>query len=267
MEEKHPTYLTLANQLDLSKKDTLFIASDVKKMALFTRNEKFVFNANNFIESFQKVLTNGTIIIPAYTDYLKNGDTFDWKLSKPSTGALSNKVMSRKDFHRSQDPLHSVFSWGGKSKEISAIDSFSSLGNQSIFNWMYTNKAKMICIDVDFQKSLTFIHFVEEKLEVKYRKSFFWNMNVINKNGISKQREVLFYTKKNGVLTDLEDFQSSAIKEGVVEVLKNGDSTVYYFEIEKIHDFILSYIESGRKLYRFSFITFAKNTIKRIFKK
>jgi len=267
MKENSPTYLSLVNQLDLSENDVLFIASDVKKMALFTRKENENFNANRFIESFQNVLTNGTILVPAYTDYLKNGDTFDWLNSLPSTGALSNKVMHRKDFKRSLDPLHSVFSWGGKSTEIAKIDSLSSLGDQSVFNWLYENDAKMICIDIDFQDSLTFVHFVEEKLRVKYRKSFFWEMNVINGKGVKNKKEVLFYTRKNGILTDLEDFQSSAIEKGVVTVIKNGDSVIYYFEIKKIHDFILSYIESGGELYRFSFVTFVKSTIKRILKK
>ena len=145
------TYLDLAAALPLNSNDSLFIASDVKQLALDARNEGNAFNANTFIESFQERLSAGSLLIPAYTDNLKNGDTFDHVKSKPTTGALSNKVGRRKDFIRSKDPLHSVYAWGKGASKIADLDSNSSLGEGSIFHWMHDHKAKMMCIDVHFQ--------------------------------------------------------------------------------------------------------------------
>ncbi|NRA13614.1 MAG: AAC(3) family N-acetyltransferase, partial [Crocinitomicaceae bacterium] len=106
------SYTSIASQLPLGKSDILFIASDIKQIALNCRSKGESFDVNAFIESFQEVLSEGTLIIPSYTDYLKNGETFDHSKSKPSTGALSNKVLRRKEFIRSTDPLHSVLAWG-----------------------------------------------------------------------------------------------------------------------------------------------------------
>ena len=126
------SYTALAEQLNLEENDTLFIASDIRQLALQARKNGDSFDANAFIESFQAVLHNGTLIVPAYTDQLKNGETFDHQKAKPTTGALSNKVFRRKDFIRTKDPLHSVFVWGTGAKELSHLDGTSSLGEGSI---------------------------------------------------------------------------------------------------------------------------------------
>lgn len=111
-------YLDLASKLDLRSDDLLFIASDIKQLALDCKATGTHFDTNAFIASFQEVLSSGTIIIPAYTDYLKDGGVFDHAKAKPSTGALSNRVMRMKDFVRSNDPLHSVLVWGQKAEEM-----------------------------------------------------------------------------------------------------------------------------------------------------
>ncbi len=264
--EENNLYYSIPKQLGLSPNDILFIASDVKKMALDSRANGFSFDASYFIECFQNTVINGSLIIPAYTDYLKNGDAFDYEKSKPSTGALSNRVMKRKDFVRSLDPLHSVFAWGRNSADISKINSESTLGKGSIFDFLDKNKAKMICIDVDFQDSLTFVHYVEEKLNVNYRKPFHWKMKV-KKDGEEIDRNCLFYTKKSWVLTDLDNFQEDAILSGIVKELKIGNSTILLFDVEVLHHFIENYIKSGKKLYKISILEYLKNIARKILRK
>jgi len=104
--------------LNLKSDDVVFVSSDLKNFAFNAKKQQKSLNIDLFIENFQRVLSDGTLIIPAYTDYLKNGDTFDFVKSKPSTGAISNKVFKRKDFLRTSDPLHSVLVWGKHQDEI-----------------------------------------------------------------------------------------------------------------------------------------------------
>lgn len=251
----------------LLESDILFVASDVTILALNSKREGIRFDSNLFIDSFQNHLKRGTLIFPAYTDNLKNGDLFDMNKSRPTTGALSNKVMRRKDFIRSKDPLHSVFSWGAESKEISQISSNSSLGKGSVFDFLYFKKAKMICIDVDFQDSLTFVHYVEEKLNVNYRKEYKFNLDVVDNNEVSTKKFVSFHTKKPWVLTSLDSFQQASIDKGITKVISYSGSTILYFELEQMHDFIVDYIKSGKKLYKISILAFLKVVIKRILKR
>ncbi len=256
-------YHSLVEKLNLSSDDTLFIASDITKLALAYRKKGVRFNANDFIESFQNVLHNGTIVIPAYTDYLKDGDTFDYQNSKPSTGALSNKVKRRKDFMRSFDPLHSVFVWGKLTNEVVRLDADSSLGKGSVFEVLHREKAKMICIDVDFQNSLTFVHYVEELRKVSYRKEYHWKMRI--KEGEQLRiKNILFYTRKLGTETHLKRLQQDAVKAGVVKEIPFLQSTILYFDLDELYRFINQYLDGGKKLYFFCPKTYIKNLIKKI---
>lgn len=257
------TYLNVAEALPITAKDHLFIASDVKQMALDARSKGEAFNANAFIESFQAKLSNGTLLIPAYTDNLKDGDTFDHVKSKPTTGALSNKVARRKDFQRSKDPLHSVFTWGKGTPEIVELDGNSSLGVGSIFHWMHDNKAKMLCIDVHFQNSLTYVHFVEEQRKVKYRKAYHWTIKRVFGASMD-QKSFVFYSRQPWVLTDLELLQQRAISSGVAKVFTLNNSQMLYFDILEMHQLIEEMLDNGEKLHRISLLHFAKGIAKKL---
>lgn len=257
------TYLNLASSLPLSSTDHVFIASDVKQLALDARSDRSAFNANAFIESFQEKLSDGSLLIPAYTDDLKDGDTFDHVKSKPTTGALSNKVGRRKDFKRSKDPLHSVYVWGKGADEIVEMDGDSSLGKGSIFHWMHDHQAKMMCIDVHFQNSLTYVHFVEEQRKVRYRKPYRWTIQRIFKES-SDDKTFTFYSRQPWVLTDLELLQNRAITSGVAQVFELKNAKVLYFDILEMHQLIEEMLDKGEKLHRISLIHFAKGVVKKM---
>lgn len=256
-------YRKLAAELPLASDDVVFIASDIKQMALDARAAGGRLDANEFIESFQKVLDLGTLLIPAYTDHLQNGDTFDHVNGKPTTGALSNKVFRRKDFQRTKDPLHSVFVWGNAAEEIIALDGDSSLGTGSVFDWLYHNQGKMLCIDVHFQNSLTFVHYVEELRSVKYRKPYHWKIKRLFENG-EDVKSFVFYSRKPWILTDLALLQSSAIQAGIATQFVLGNSKMLFFDLVEMHDHIAGMLDRGEKLHRISLVHFAKTIVKKI---
>lgn len=260
------SYLDIATQLSLKENDVLFIASDIKQLALNARAKGDSFDVNAFIESFQELLPKGTLVIPAYTDLLKPGDVFDHKKAKPTTGALSNKVMRRKDFVRSKDPLHSVFAWGKYSQEIKNMDGPSTLGKGSVFDLLFENSAKMICIDVDFQNSFTFVHYIEEKMEVNYRKAYHWSIDRLI-DGVKDSKSFIFHTKRPGVLTDLEDLQKRSVEDGVNDVFQFENSTIQFFDLGEMHAYVENYVQNGGKLYRRSAMFLAKSIAKKILKK
>jgi len=257
------SYLDFAGSLGLQEHDTVFIASDISQMAKETRANGESFNADLFIESFQKVLSNGTLIVPAFTDNLKDGDTFDRKNSKPTTGALSNKVMRRKDFRRTADPLHSVLVWGRLADGILALEDISTFGPQSIFGFLHEVKAKMIIIDVDLQNSFTFVHYVEERLQVKYRHPYRWKMHVLDAENRTT-RNVVFHTKRPGILNDLYNLQDTLQQNGTIRVIAFGNAEIQMLEFDRAYDAIVKYMAEGGKLYKFSMKTFIKTKIKKL---
>lgn len=266
METMQGSYLSIAKQLPLKKDDILFIASDIKQLVLDCKANGEHFNVNAFIESFQEVLSEGTLIIPAYTDYLKNGDKFDHKNAKPSTGALSNKVQRRKDFIRSKDPLHSVFAWGKHANEIGGLNNESSLGEKSVFDLMNREKAKMICINVDFQNSLTFVHHIEERENVNYRKKYFLEIKTVI-DGVESNRKLTFHTKKPWVLTDLGLIQKKSAIDGVNRIYKFDNSIIQFFDLNEMDHYIVKFLKDGNKLHKISLKHFVKSIVKKIIRK
>ena len=256
----------LPSQLGLDASDTVFLASDSTRLALQCRKQGAAFSADRFIEAFQAVLQQGTLIIPAYTDHLKNGETFHWKSDKPTTGALSNRVMRRTDFTRTEDPLHSVFVWGKGSEELLSLCDESTFGSDSVFGFLERQQAKMIIIDVDYDHSFTFIHYLEEGWNVNYRSYKHWQMHV-DKDGKIKSRPFLFHAKKLGVLTDLVDYERSMRESGLARSFALKDVPITLVPLEPVRAFTRSFLDQGRKLHRFSLTFLMKSIAKKILRK
>jgi aminoglycoside 3-N-acetyltransferase len=148
--------------------------------------------------------------------------------------------MRRKDFIRTEDVLHSVFVWGKHQTEILELQDESTFGPKSIFGFMEHHLVKNVIIDVHFQNSFTYVHYIEEKRKVNYRKAYHWNVSV-RKNGEVSSKKVLFYTKKWGIETNLTQLQNQLISKGIVK----------HKIVEGISLLILDVAETGRETEKF----------------
>ncbi|MGK0428018.1 MAG: hypothetical protein ACJAUR_002135 [Ulvibacter sp.] len=86
-------------------------------------------------------------------------------------------------------------------------------------------------------------------------------------DGVEAEKEFTFHTKKPWILTDLYGLQSQSAKDGVNQLYSFNKSTVQYFELNKMHDCILDYMKSGKKLYSISLKHFIKTIAKRILRR
>lgn len=252
--------------LNLKCDDLVFVSSDLKNFALNAKKQQKSLNIDLFIENFQQVLTKGTLIIPAYTDYLKNGDTFDFQKSKPSTGAISNKVFKRKDFIRTNDPLHSVLIWGKHQNEILDLKDESTFGKDTIFGFMHRQNGVFLFFDVHIENSFTFIHYIEEYLNVPYRKYYKPVINVI-KDGKKIAKTILFHTKKLGVMTDFEDLNNTLILSKSMLQFQHNHISINSISALETVSIVEQKIANKNYLYHFSFKEFIKKIIKIIIKK
>jgi len=263
MAEKVNLYTEFIETFDLQEDDVIFMSSDITNLAKYFKEKLVAFDVNTFVEILQLKLKNGTLIFPAYTDKLRHGDIFDYKKAKPTTGALSNRIGRRKDFVRSFDPLHSVYTWGKKADEIVKLKDESSFGENSIFGFLARENAKFIFIDVDLQNSFTFIHYLEEKLKISYRK--YYSMNIQLKNGDTlKDEAIQFHTKKMGVCTQLYPLQDYLIRKGFLEEKLNFNAKVHLSNANEMTKGVHAFLSSGGKMYTFDFKLFAKQFVKRI---
>lgn len=255
--EEIPSYL------ELNDDAIVFISSDIKNFALKAKAEKRSIAINAFIDQLQRIIKNGTIIIPAYTDYLKDGDTFDYYKSKPSTGAISNKVFKRKDFKRTLDPLHSVFVWGKHSKEILKLKDESTFGEHSIFGYLHKRNCTFLFFDVHIVKSLTFVHSIEERLNVKYRRFYNWMIYTKIKEQIT-ETPVQFHTRKMGVVTDFDELNATLIERQLMERYNYSTIKIDKIKASDIAKTVVESIENKRYLYRFSLKLYLKSIVKKL---
>lgn len=246
------------DQLNLASDATVFISSDLGNLAKIARNQGEAFNVNRWIESLQEILIDGTIIIPAFTDGLLDGDSFDTKKSKPTIGAMSNKIFRRKDFKRTNDPLHSVFVWGKKTNEILALTDASTFGKNSIFGWIQRNQTTFIFVDVSFQNSFTFVHSIEEREKVSYRRYYKYPL-IVDGN----QKNVLFHTKKLGNSTNLDGLETKMMKNQSLVGYQFGECQIRTLQSDLAEKEILDSLKKGPKLHSFSWKLFFKGWIRR----
>jgi aminoglycoside 3-N-acetyltransferase len=252
--------------LNLKSDDTVFVSSDLKNFALHAKNNKLTLDINAFIVNFQKVLSEGTIIIPGYTDNLKNNDTFDYEKSKPTTGAISNRVYKRKDFFRTTDPLHSVFVWGKSKETILSLKDVSTFGKNTIFGYMHNINGIFLFMDVDIENSFTFIHYIEEYLKVPYRKYYTLNLT-IKKDGIEKLIKLLFHTKKPGVVTDFKDLNNTFIETNLMTQFIYNTCVLKKISAQQTIQIVEQKITHKKYLYHFSLKEFIIRYIKKMLKK
>ena len=261
MQDHSHLYLNLINEFNLKQDDILFLSSDVSQIAKYFKSQGTSFDPNVLIDMLQQHVSNGTIIIPAFTDLLKNGEEFDWNKSKPTTGALSNRVMRRKDFIRTEDVLHSVFVWGKHQTEILALRDESTFGPKSIFGFMEHHPVKNVIIDVHFQNSFTYVHYIEEKRKVNYRKAYYWTVSV-RKNGEVSSKKVLFYTKKWGIETNLTQLQEQLIFKGIVEQKNVHGISLLILDVSETGSEIEKFLVNGGKTHEFKLFLWFKCFVK-----
>lgn len=193
---KDELYKKLIGKMNLQKEDKIFIASDIQKLGLqfYELGERF--DLDYFIEKLQEEIgEKGTLIFPTYNWDFCKGVTFDYQKTKSKTGVLSQKALTRKDFVRTKHPIYSFAVWGKDSEKLYSMNNISSFGSDSPFAYFEEENYKMIFLDVSFTDSLTFTHYLEEKLNVEYRFLKSFKGKYIDENNLESEREYSMYVR------------------------------------------------------------------------
>lgn len=262
-------YQEIADNLGLKSDDTLLIASDISQLVYYTFKNKEKFDSDLLIDSFKRVLKDGTLLLPAFIDNFQSGDIFDKLKNIPEMGTLSKVAFKRTDFIRSNDPLHSFMVQGKHAIDIASITCDSTFGEKSVFAYLKNVKAKMLLIDVDLEHSFTFAHFVEENQKVAYRK--FVDLAYLFRNDLDKleNRTLKIYAKKKGIINTLNKLESILMEKGAMEQVEINKSVFRLIHLEKAYDVICEDINfnGGKNLHAFEIQNFIKSTVKSILRK
>ena len=230
-------YKKFFKKIGLKSNDIILIASDITIFAFEVFKQKIEFDPNRFINELKEYLNEGTILFPTFNYDFCKAKEFDYKKTPPQNmGTLSNIVFKIDDFKRTKHPIFSFMVWGKYQKELVGLDNISSFGIDSPFGFLYLKHAKMIFIDIDYNRSFTYLHFVEQQAGVDYRYNKIFEAPYIDENGKKeiKKYSMLVRDIEKGVVNNLNEVGKVLEKEGISKVYKIlGKSTWRVVDLKK----------------------------------
>ncbi len=155
---------------------------------------------------------NGTILIPSFTYSFCKKKVFDLSKSKSEVGLFSETFRKRKNIFRTSHPIFS-FCISGKSKNyFNNSDNKTCFGKKSLFEKFHKKNGLIIVIGRSFEFGATFLHYIEEKLKVKYRyKKNFFGRTILNQK--KRKSKVTYFVR------DLNKDTSLKYKKDMYKIL------------------------------------------------
>lgn len=157
--------------MGVSPRDALFVHSDVRsalRVEGATAREKMA----NVLTGLRGAVPDGTLILPTFTYSFCRGEDFDVDATPSTVGVLTEEFRSRPGVRRTPEPIFSTAIDGPLPPEweerLLAAGDHDAFGPASIFAYLREVDAKLLFFGVGFEYA-TFVHHVEQLLEVPYR--------------------------------------------------------------------------------------------------
>lgn len=250
-------YADILKELPIQRGDHLLVASDVFKFALSLKKEKIRFNPSDFIDTLQETLgESGTLLFPAYNYDFCQGVAFDYNTTPPQKmGTLSNIAFQREDFIRTMHPVFSFLVSLNDKEAYGALRNISGFGSDSPFARLHQQKGKMLFIDVEYNRSFTFCHYVEEQIGVDYRYLKNFTGDYIDEHGISSVRtyQLLVRNLEQGVVNALNPIGERFEEEKAAEVFWMYGTKFVLLDLSKAYGIVKDDIlhNSSRNLIKY----------------
>jgi aminoglycoside 3-N-acetyltransferase len=222
--QEYIPYINLPSFLGIKPGEIIMIASDITRMSMTAIRQEGKFNPEDLIDSFiEKLGEEGSLIIPSFNFNLKDGERFDVKKSVPVTGALAETALERGDFIRTLHPLHSFLVQGKYAVDLAAMDNISSFGKDSPFAFFKEKDVLMLMLGTSVTDAFTFVHYVEELEDVKYRNHINKRIKYFHADGREEWKEITIFAKKPGWTMNLASLEKLFREKGIlIESSFNG---------------------------------------------
>lgn len=243
--------------------DILSIPSDITQLLRIARKEHGVATEgkrneflNDLVDTFQKAVgPEGTLLFPTFTWDFNHGLPFDIRSTPGKVGSLPNWILkNRRDFIRTQHPMYSFMVWGKDAHLLAGMNNADCWGQYSPFGYMYRNDAKALFLNVSVQRGFTFVHYVEETLQVPYRYYKNFSGDYIDAGGNKSRRSYVMYVRDTRIISSeyspdsfyeekdiLKAFSWAGMKLSLMncrdafdaisdDLLNNGGRNIYHFD-------------------------------------
>jgi aminoglycoside 3-N-acetyltransferase len=226
----------------IPKYSTIIIHSSLFKFGILDGGIEAFYNMLRkvFDESY-------TILMPTFTFSFSNSRYWDCVETKSESGALTEFMRLKLPKNRTINPFHSICI-DGPLKEYFLNDvSYSSFGQNSIFEKLLKVNAYNLSLGIEFVGGATFCHYAEEFLQVPYRFYKPFPGIVIDSNKNNVEIDFMMYVRviENDYYFDnnWEIFWKDLLEKKLVNYYKfNKIAPVLLMNIVDTHDFLVNKI-------------------------
>lgn len=223
--------------IGLKKGDVVFCHSNVGFLGCpeEAKNPETIFNF--VLESFFDVMGNeGTLVIPTFSYSFCQGKDFDIKNTPSTVGVFTEFVRKHPKSVRSLEPLFSVSAIGPKASKLLSNLSSESFGKDSIWDRLLKEDAAVLNIGIGV--GCTFIHYVEQMLNVPYRYKKLFTGNVIV-DGKKSKRGIIYFVRDlnyHGAAPNWGNLDRDARADGVVRARIVGKGEVNLIRCQRMFE-------------------------------
>lgn len=231
--------------------DIILLSSETLKVFRKCKTEDSEFQMDMLIDVFKDAVgIDGTLLIPTYNWGFCKGKTFDYYKTRGAAGALGNLALRRTDFIRTKHPIYSFAVWGADCDYLCSLENVDSFGEDSVFAYMHNRKAYNVLLDVDYNHSFTFLHYVEQDVGAAYRYRKGFTAEYIGPEHNSEVKTYYMYVRDLDldVHMMLEDdrFEDYLISEAGAQKMENDGTVVRKIRFDLAYDAIRKDILTNR---------------------
>ena len=188
------------SNLGIKPDDTIMIHADagISAQYIYEHDKDPI---EGFFRELKSYLCNGTILVPSFTYSATKGENFDVSNTPSKVGLFSEKFRLLDGVQRSHHPIFSVCALGSRSDYFTSASVHDCFGDGTFFERLYNQNVKIITLGCALER-ITFVHFVEQRLNVPYRYLKKFSAQVTD-SGISKNFEVSYFVRDLRIDTQL----------------------------------------------------------------
>ena len=197
----------LFKKLNIKRNNNIFLHSNSAGLLQYVRSKK---DKKKYFTIFfdlllKKIGQNGTLVLPTYNYDFAKGKHFIYDKYNSQVGELSNFFLKKYMVKRSLDPIFSHAIKGKLERKLLKSEIKICFGKKSIFKKIHEHNFKIFgfCCTLN---SMTFLHYIEKKMQVKYRfnKKF---ISTFVKNHKKQKIELEYFVGKKNVDYKLKDYK------------------------------------------------------------
>lgn len=240
-------FTNLLKNLGLKKNDIVFIHSDLSKLS--SKNNLIDICDDLFNSIFEIIGKESSLVVPTFTyENFNKNKIFNNKETFSETGIFSEFVRLKKNSKRTNHPLFSLSGVGNNLDLIFKHINRNSTGKGSPFERMLKFNVKILHIDIELVNACTFLHYIEEQMNVPYRYSKYFSYEIINE----KKKKITLEYENYVRMTEFYKFpkqskniQNELIKNKIMKIKKLEKSLFTMVCTKKLNNFFCNKIKKN----------------------